>query len=222
MFRHYEKTFRILVPQIKTIGKHFLSDAETNRLLGGNVVITEKCDGANTAIIKHKGQFRLQKRGSLVDVGEHPQFNMFKAWSQINYEKLNKIPDNIVLYGEWMWAKHTIPYDKLPDWFLAFALYNKETNSYEHRDDLVRLCDDVGLYYVPEVYRGFGPNKDQLFDLIPKTATYGSSPAEGVVVWNYKANMRGKVVREQFQKAMDEDDHWTKGPLIKNKLKDPL
>ena len=216
MFRHYEKTFRILVPQIATKGKHFLSDADTRRLLGGNVVITEKMDGANVGIIRHKDYFRLQKRGSLVDVGEHFQFNFFKAWSQQNYDKLLQIPQDTTLYGELMICKHTVFYDMLPDYFVAFAWYNKKTNEYYHRDEMAELCDKIGLCYVPEICRGCNYSKDELFDLIPDPAAYGHKPAEGLVVWNYRAGMRGKVVRAEFQKAMDEDDHWDKGPIIKN------
>lgn len=216
MFRHYEKTFRILVPQIATKGKHFLSDADTRKLLGGNVVITEKMDGANVGIIRHKDYFKLQKRGSLVDVGEHFQFNFFKAWSQQNYDKLLQIPQGTTLYGELMICKHTVPYDMLPDYFLAFAWYDKKNNEYKHRDEMTELCDKIGLCYTPEICRGCNFSKDELFDLIPDPSVYGHAPAEGLVVWNYKQNMRGKVVRAEFQKAMDEDDHWDKGPIIKN------
>jgi len=35
MYRKYEKTYRILVPQISTKGKHYLSDSDTKKLLGG-------------------------------------------------------------------------------------------------------------------------------------------------------------------------------------------
>ena len=216
MFRKYEKTFRILVPQIPTKGKHYLSDADAKKLLNGHCIITEKMDGANTGIVRHKDTFRLQKRGSLVDIGEHYQFNFFKAWSQQNQDKLMQIPQDHVLYGELMICQHTVFYDMLPDWFMAFALYSNKVNEYCHRDELTELCDKIGLCYVPEICRGTGYHKDELFDLIPDPATYGHTPAEGLVVWNYKANMRGKVVRAQFQKAMDEDDHWDKGPIRKN------
>ena len=54
MFRKYEKTYRILVPQIDVKGKHYLSKKEVKKLLGGNVTIMEKLDGANVGIIRHK------------------------------------------------------------------------------------------------------------------------------------------------------------------------
>ena len=29
-----------------------------------------------------------------------------------------------VLYGEWLCARHTVAYDKLPDWFVAFDIFD--------------------------------------------------------------------------------------------------
>ena len=29
----------------------------------------------------------------------------------------------LILYGEWCYAKHTVPYDALPDWFLGFDIF---------------------------------------------------------------------------------------------------
>lgn len=216
MFRKYEKTFRILVPQISTKGKHYLSDADTKRLLGGKTVVTEKMDGANVGIIRHKDHFRLQKRGSLVDTSEHYQFNFFKAWSQQNYDKLMQIPEGMILYGELMICKHTVFYDMLPDYFLAFALCDRKTGKYKHFSDLEELCDKIGLYTVPMVTMGFSYDRDELFEDIPDPSAYGHEPAEGIVVWNYNNGMRGKVVREQFQKSMDTTGHWARQKITKN------
>ena len=218
MFLKYEKTFRILVPQINIKGKHFLSNDEVKSLLGSEVIISEKLDGANTAIIRHKDTFKLQKRGSLVGESEHAQFNLFRAWSYENYEKIMKIPDQTVLYGELMFVHHTIHYDLLPDFFIPFALRNRKNNVYYNRDDMKKLCDEIGFYSAPEITRGVF-NKDELFDLIPDKSAFGNEPAEGIVVWNTKHNTRGKVVREEFQKRMDEDGHWIHKKLTLNKLR---
>lgn len=220
MFRKYEKTYRILVPQISTKGKHYLSNQEVSKLLGGNVILLEKLDGANVGIIRHKDYFKLQKRGSLVDASEHFQFNFFKAWSQQNYDKLMKIPENTVLYGELMVCKHTVFYDQLPDYFIPFGWLDRKTETYAHYDDLVNLCDKIGLTPAPELARGHF-KRDELFDYIPNPSTFGSECAEGLVVWNYKKGLRGKIVREQFQKSMNRSGHWSRQPITKNLLRTP-
>jgi len=217
MFRKYEKTYRILVPQINIKGKHYLSKDEVKKLLGGKVVITEKMDGANVGIVRHKDTFKLQKRGSLVGPSEHAQFNYFKAWSNQNYDKLMNIPRNTVLYGELMYAKHTVIYDKLPDYFLAFALFDRRNGSYYHWDDVVEICNDVGLYTVPHIHSGY-VDRMELFDMIPDPSNYSSHTAEGLVVWNHKHSMRGKLVRAEFQKFMNDHGHWRTKPVTVNKL----
>ena len=39
------------------------------------------------------------------------------------YEILDQ---DTILFGEWLYAKHSISYNNLPDYFLAFDLYNKK------------------------------------------------------------------------------------------------
>jgi ATP-dependent RNA circularization protein (DNA/RNA ligase family) len=220
MFVKYPKTYRILVPQINIKGKHFLSGAEVKKLLGGRVVITEKMDGANVGIIRHKNYFKLQKRGSLVDVSEHEQFNVFKAWSNTNYDKIMQIPKDTILYGEFMYAKHTVHYDMLPDYFLAFAWWDNNLKEFASWEDLEILCNNIGINTVPLVAITNNANKDELFEDIPDPSIFGHEPAEGIVVWNHKANLRGKIVRSQFQKAMNKSGHWASKPVTKNIVSD--
>jgi len=189
------------------------------RLLGGKVSVTEKIDGANVGIIRLKDEFRLQKRGSLVGESEHAQFQFFRAWSYNNYEKIMQLPKDVILYGELTFAKHTVFYDKLPDYFIAFCLANRKTREFYHRDEFVEMCEKIGFAYVPEVARDYFP-REILFDLIPKVSHFGSEPAEGIVVENLKYRIRGKVVRMEFQKSMDQSGHWMHKAFTKNLLKE--
>lgn len=219
VFIKYNKTYRILVPQVNIKGKYFLSDKETKLLLNGQICLTEKIDGANCGLIRTKDGFRFQKRGGLVGQSEHPQFGALIAWGQLNYDKLMSVPENSIIYGEWAFAKHTIYYDKLPSYFLAFSWFDTKTNEHKHWSDLEELCEKIGLHTVPFIAQGHFA-KDELFDNIPDPSAYGSEPAEGLVVYNHKQQMRGKIVREEFVKEMEESDHWTKYDMVKNKLID--
>lgn len=218
MFIKYPKTYRILVPQIDIKGKRFLSNKEVKELLGGIVSVQEKMDGANVGIIRTKNDFRLQKRGSLVGTSEHEQFNRFKAWSNQNYDKLMQLPINHVLFGELMFCKHTVFYNALPDYFLAFAVFDRLNEQYLHRDKLENLCNKLNISCVPEICKGFY-NKTELFDLIPSKSFYGNEPPEGVVVWNYKRQLRGKIVKKKFQECMDHEGHWMRKKITYNLLK---
>ena len=185
-------------------------------MLDGNVTLLEKADGAGVAVIRNKDDFELQKRGSLIGTNEHHQYNHFKAWSQTNYDKLMQIPKGTILYAEWTAVKHTIFYDLLPDYFLPFALYDRKIDKYLHWYDVEELCDKIGLCTVPLIQMNARVNKDELFDLVPDPSCYGHKIAEGLIVWNYNNNMRGKVVLKKFQDSMDTEGHWATKKIVKN------
>ena len=220
MFVKYPKTKRILVPQVNIKGKQFLSDAETKLLLGGKVQVFEKIDGANTGVRRVGNYFKLQKRGSLVGQSEHFQFQYFFNWSNYNYDKIMGIPEDHILYGELMVCQHHIYYDQLPDWFIPFGLFDVKKSKFLSYEELKDLCDNIGLHTVPLLFEGH-ITKMELFDLIPKVSHFSSNKkAEGIVVQNYKHQLIGKVVREEFVKELDEEDHWTNQPVRLNRIKE--
>ena len=219
-WRKYEKTYRIQVPQFELpYGKFSLSNKEVQQLLTGYIVITEKMDGANTGFYKRNNKFYPQKRRGNVD-DSHEQFKFFrKQWMYNNYEKLENLPDNIVIYGELMKCVHTIYYDKLPDWFLVFDIWDLKKEKYLNWIEVVSICEKAGLFTVP--YIGCADQKlstHELGLLVPKESKYGDI-AEGIVIKNYKKQVRGKIVKSEFVKKVDESDHWKKLPIRYNKLK---
>lgn len=218
MFRKYEKTFRIIVPQVHVKGKLYLSDRDLKTLLGGKCTVTEKLDGANIGIIRTPNEFRFQKRGSLVDTSEHEQFSFLKAWGYNNYEKLMKIPVGYIVYGEFLRCVHTVTYDKLPDWVCVFNVWDIKTQKYLNWDSIQSLCDSCGLATVPLIKVDY-INLMELFNMIPSTSYYGSEPAEGIVVTNYRQQIRGKLVREEFVKHLEEVEHWRYQQVKYNQLK---
>jgi len=215
MFRKFEKTPRILVPQIDIKGKLFLSDKEAKLLLGNKVTILEKLDGANVGIIRHRDTFYLQKRGSLVSTSEHVQYNFFKGWSMQNYDKLMSLPKDHIVYGELMRCVHSIYYDKLPDWVCMFTIWSNKKKEYLPWSEVLNIVTNCGLCTVPVVDEGYF-NKIDLYNLIPKVSKYGTEKAEGIVLWNHRHQLRGKIVLPEFVKHLDEVDHWTHGPIRLN------
>lgn len=210
MFRHYEKTFHL-----ENVAKRSLTKDEVAQLFNGEVIIEEKMDGANTGIIRHKKGFHLQKRGSLVGQSEHAQFGRFHNWASYqNYEKLMKLPVGVTVYGEWLYAVHSVFYDKLPDYFLVFDVWQNE--KYLPYDERIKFCEEYGFHSVPLIARGHF-TKETAEKLMPNESRYGSF-AEGMVIKRYtkKTYHRGKMVKEEFRKILEESDHWIHGPLKEN------
>ena len=92
-------------------------------LRGRYVVVEEKLDGANAGLsLDETGRLRLQSRGPPLTGGPRERhFDRFKQWSAVYYTALAQLlQGGLVLYGEWLYAKHTIFYDALPQHFLEF------------------------------------------------------------------------------------------------------
>lgn len=147
MFIKYEKTYRVKVPQFDIAGKLVADGDDVKSMLGYKVILEEKIDGANTGIIRHKNGFSLQKRGSLVGPSEHAQFQFFHHWAnQIAYDKIMSVPIDYLIYGELMFAVHTIYYDKLPDWFCVFDVLNTKTQKWLNRNERNKFCEKYGFF----------------------------------------------------------------------------
>lgn len=221
MFRKYEKTFRILTPTFNVRGKYYLSDKDKKALLNGTVEITEKIDGANVAIVRgNKQKWTLQKRRGLADEGSHAQFSFFWNWARYNVEKILNIPSQWVIYGELCFVKHTIEYDQLPSYFLVFDIWNGQ--EYIRPDKRLDMSKSLGFAHVPVLYYDHLEDIEQLESMIGQSNFSGTSLMEGLVVKNWRKQMRGKIVRPEFIKEMEDEDHWMKQPLKKQKLKNGL
>jgi len=219
MFRKYEKTFRIRIPQFNVSGKHFLSKKEVKRILGAEVTIEEKLDGANVGIIRHKKGFHLQKRGSLVGQSEHEQFGYFHNWSNNqNYDKIMNIPKGYIVYAELVYIVHHIYYNNLPDYFIVTEVWDGK--KYLNRYKKETFCNNYGFYICPLIAQGHF-NIDELFDWMPSESEFGDR-AEGMIVKRYRKNehMRGKIVWPNFMKEIDNGEHWVRKPIKINKLRE--
>ena len=97
-------------------------------LAGRHTVIEEKLDGANVGIsFNSGGELLLQSRGHyLVGGGRERQFAPLKRWACAHESRLLALlEDRYVMYGEWLYAKHSVSYDRLPHWFCEFDIYDR-------------------------------------------------------------------------------------------------
>ena len=118
---------------------------------GRRVVIEEKLDGANAGIsFTRTGELRLQSRGHLLTGGPRErQFAPFKSWAATVAPRLwPALRDRYVLYGEWLYAKHTVFYDALPHYFCEFDVLDQVTGGFlgtPQRADLLAGCPVVSV-----------------------------------------------------------------------------
>lgn len=91
-------------------------------------VIEEKMDGANSAISFNQGKLYLQSRGHFLTGGPRERhFSPLKRWANQHYALLyDLLGDRYTMYGEWMYAKHTIYYTDLPNYFMEFDILDRD------------------------------------------------------------------------------------------------
>ena len=112
----------------KQVGDEDLKNVKFTELEGKFLVLEEKVDGANCGIsFGTDGKMYLQSRGHFLNGGYgERQFDLFKLWAGCYEEQLGQLlGERYVMYGEWLYAKHTVFYDKLPHYFMEFDIFDK-------------------------------------------------------------------------------------------------
>jgi len=142
-------------------------------LAGRHVVVKEKIDGANAGLrFDAAGRVWLQSRGHFLGGGprEH-HFDLFKRWAAGRVVDLWPVlGSHFALYGEWAYAKHTIYYDALPHYFLAFAVLDSTTGTFLSTDRSRALLDGTPVAWLPSLYEGPATTLDALLALLGRSA----------------------------------------------------
>ncbi len=136
------------------------------------VVVEEKVDGANAAIsFDAQGQLLLQSRGHYLTGGARERhFNLFKQWAHSHYAALWEVlGDRYILYGEWLYAKHTVFYDCLPHYFLEYDLLDRSIGQFLSTAARRDLLKGLPLAAVPVLFEGKLQSQKQLVSLLKQS-----------------------------------------------------
>ena len=138
-------------------------------IAGAHVVVEEKLDGANAGIcFDDDGGLLLQSRGHYLTGGPRErQFALFKAWaSTLRHGLWEALGSRYVLYGEWLYAKHTVFYDALPHYFCEFDVYDRADGVFLSTPRRRALLDGLPIHSVPVLHDGTATSLRALTDLI--------------------------------------------------------
>jgi RNA ligase len=126
-------------------------------------------DGANSGLsIDLAGRLRLQSRGHFLTGGPREKhFNRFKQWANgLAAELRHRLGARHVVYGEWLFAKHTIFYDRLPHYFLEFDILDTETKTFLSTARRQELLAELPVNSVPVLWEGILSDPEELLSLI--------------------------------------------------------
>ncbi len=126
-------------------------------IAGCDLVIEEKMDGANAAVsFGQDGVLLLQSRGHYLHGGPREKhFDLFKTWAARHQDALRAVLGiRFVMFGEWLYAKHTVFYDRLPHYFLEFDVLDREASTFLSTPRRKELLRGLPVESVPILAQG--------------------------------------------------------------------
>lgn len=177
--------------------------------IGKEVVVSCKLDGENTGMTRNKCHARS------LDSKHHPSRNLVK---QLHAEICNDIPEGWKLFGENLYAKHSIFYSKLKSYFYLFNIWKDDIClSWDETEEWAKI---LGLEIVPVLYRGIW-DEEKIKSCFTKELILGGEQ-EGYVVrlsssFHLKdfATSVGKMVRKDHVQT---NQHWMTQQVVPNEL----
>ena len=209
-----------LLGQVTVRDDKVMSESERDEFLEHNLIIEEKVDGANLGIsFDSDGNIRAQNRGDHLGLPGSGQWKSLAGWlsprADIFFDNLT---DRYILFGEWCYARHSIVYDRLPDWFLGFDIYDKRVGLFMAVSRRDELFQDIQVEHVPFLARGH-LTLLEIKQLLAQSKL-GNQPAEGIYIRRDRGDWlvkRAKLVRPSFMQEVEQ--HWSRAGIRKNQLK---
>jgi hypothetical protein len=150
-------------------GDEDLDAVPIRELAGAYLVAEEKLDGANAGVsFTADGELRLQSRGHYLTGGYRERhFDLFKSWAAAHAGALwEHLGARFVMYGEWLYAKHTVFYDRLPHYFLEFDVFDRQAGEFLSTARRHALLAGSPVVSVPVLFSGETPPLAELRALI--------------------------------------------------------
>ena len=175
---------------------------------GNKVVMLEKLDGSNACLTQEKVYARSHS-------GEPHR----EEWDYLKRKHRNdiryKIPEDMAVFGEYLYARHSIKYTDLPAYFVVFGVYSKSLDAWYDWEATKAVAEKLDLPHAPELGGAYFGAFDWENRDPEGTSEYGDT-REGYVVRKVKAFRRdalhthmAKCVRENHVRT--EELHWRKG-----------
>ncbi|MGH7136332.1 MAG: RNA ligase family protein [Pirellulales bacterium] len=212
-----------------------LDEAESDKFIADkSLIVEEKIDGTNVGIhFTSAGEMVLQCRGHLITEGMHPQYDLFKQWAAVKRFVLQeRLEDRFILFGEWVYARHSVHYRQLPHYFFEFDIYDKDEEAFLSLVRRLSVLEGMGIETVPVLYTG-PLDRDELRPLIGPSLfdSQFQNPAtkradnlmEGLYLRTEaddKVSGRAKFVRPEFVEKVKQSTHWQHQAIVPNLLKE--
>lgn len=150
-------------------GDEDLNQVPFSAIAGRHLVVEEKCDGANSAVsFDRNGALLLQSRGHYLTGGwRERHYDLFKQWANVHRDGLYRVLGRqYIMYGEWMYAKHTVYYDALPHYFLEFDVLDRATGRFLDTASRHAFLSPLPVVSVPVLAEGTFRDRETLLSFL--------------------------------------------------------
>jgi len=185
-----------------------------NGFAGHEIVVTEKLDGENTTM------YRDHIHARSLDSRHHPSRDWVKTfWGRFCHQLL----DDERICGENVYAKHSLSYDDLETYFYGFSYWTVDVGGLFHVcedwDSTLERFIQLDIKPAPVLYRG----PYTLKVLVDLAISIDIEKHEGFVVRVIDAfpekQFQSKVAKWVRPGHVQTNEHWSKGPVIPNRLR---
>lgn len=193
----------------KTDPKLDLFDA--NNMLSNRITMQEKLDGYNVQLYFTKFGKLSMKHGNKSVPGS-AKFSKLRKWAEERESLLmNYLGENLVIFGEWMYYRNSVFYNKLSSFFYIVDVYDKENEMFWCTDRVCQICSVLDLEIVPTVISGVFDQED-VARMATRQSAFGSDSVEGLYV--RREDEHRVIERAQFISPSEE--------LVRSKKKNKL
>lgn len=204
----YPRTFHLPWSPGKTKDDKTLESCD--HFIGKQVVVTLKLDGENSSCYSDYMHARSLSG----------QSHISQSWiKNLHATKKFDIPDGWRVCGENVFAKHSIHYKNLADYFYVFSVWNSANMCLSWKETK-EWCELIGFVHVPVLYEGLW---DELLIKEIHKPTLNGDDCEGYVVrlaseFHY-GQFRRSVAKYVRAGHVTSSHNWRFEPMIKNAVK---
>lgn len=213
------------------------------------LVIEEKMDGSMVAIcFDDNANIRVFHRNQEVVGREFDQLKSWLA--SIEEKFFDLLDTRFILYGEWMLACHTIYYDQLPSYFIEYDIYDKQDKIWLSTKSRQQMLSGFPIVSAKILDFDRFSHLKQVTDELVSSSFISLDNKETAVLALEKAGLRRgdafnsldlsglpeglyikheddfqvlgryKYIRKEFLDVILRSGHWSKRPMIENKIHD--
>jgi|688.fasta_scaffold51886_4 hypothetical protein len=219
--KKYPRTYHLpFSPEVHSDDK-ICDLGDLNRIIDEKieVVILVKLDGGNACLSKDGVFARTHAQETSC-----PTFDFIKNVHY--YQNLNDLTEqNLKIFGENMFAVHSIVYENLKDYFYVFNILDENSNNFLSHDEVDEWATAHKMQVVPKIYEGVIPSltwlEKYLALMLSKNDLGG--PREGFVIRTKKAFSSDDFSKNVFKyvrkdHVQDKNNHWSRNWVQQPKL----